>query len=58
MFVFGKKTKTNIFTQIFYIIFCLYIGFLSRMRDWTVAVVHSTVNLLAKVNSIFENIAV
>jgi hypothetical protein len=29
-------------------VYKVYIGFPSRMRDWTVAVAHSTVNLLVK----------
>ena len=30
-------------------VYKVYIGFLSRMRDWTVAVAQYTVNLLVKV---------
>ena len=39
-------------------VYKVYIGFLSRMRDWTVAVAQYTANLFVKVQYIFENMAV
>jgi hypothetical protein len=38
-------------------VYKVYIGFLSRMRDWTVAVAQYS-KLLVKVQYIFENMAV
>jgi hypothetical protein len=35
-----------------YFVYNVYIGFLSRMRDWTVAVAQYTVHLLAQVQCI------